>query len=86
MAKSHRYNLILMDCVMPEMDGYEAAKTIRELEKERKMQKTPIIALTARVGRGEDQKCYNAGMDDYIKKPIRKPKLQKTLKKWLDKS
>ncbi len=86
MAKSHRYNLILMDCVMPEMDGYEAAKTIRELEKDKGMQRTPIVALTARSERGEDQKCYDAGMDGYIKKPIRKPALQKALKKWIEKS
>ncbi len=84
-VKQNHYDLIFMDCVMPVMDGYRAAETIRILEKEKNMDKTPIVALTARAGKGEDQKCFDAGMDDYMTKPLNKDLVQKILKKWLDK-
>ncbi len=74
-----QYDAVLMDIQMPEMDGYEAAEKIREIEGSGKH--TPIIALTASVLVGEREKCLKAGMDDYISKPIEAVKLEQILKK-----
>jgi signal transduction histidine kinase len=71
------YYLILMDCQMPEMDGYEATKAIREFSK------VPIVALTAHVMEGDKQKCFMAGMNDYVSKPINPKELAKAIEKWL---
>ncbi|RVU86531.1 response regulator [Leucothrix sargassi] len=78
------YSLVLMDCQMPEMDGYEATRCIRQLEDER-FQQLPIIALTAHTMKGDDQKCYDAGMNDYLSKPVRIDELSSRLEKWLKK-
>jgi two-component system, sensor histidine kinase and response regulator len=71
------YHLILMDCQMPEMDGYEATKRIRDFSK------VPIVALTAHVMEGDKQKCFMAGMNDYVSKPINPKELSKAIEKWL---
>lgn len=76
------YDLILMDCQMPEMDGFEATRRIR-LQEKATGQHIPIIALTANAMSGDDKKCLAAGMDDYLSKPIRKETLNKMLNKWL---
>jgi PAS domain S-box-containing protein len=76
-----RYHLILMDCQMPVMDGYETTKKIRDCE--RPGQRIPIIALTAHAMKGADNECRAAGMDDYLPKPIDKEQLQRTLIRWL---
>jgi two-component system, sensor histidine kinase and response regulator len=81
------YDLIFMDCQMPEMDGYEAARAIRQREKQLDSQclwKAPIhiIALTAHAMQGEREKCLHAGMDDYVSKPIRPAELQAALERW----
>lgn len=76
------YDLILMDCDVPEMDGYEATRRIRARPDDRR--DTPIIALTAHALAGERQKCLTAGMDDYLPKPIRRRDLAAILNKWLD--
>ena len=79
--KQNDYSLILMDCLMPEMDGFEATRQIRLLEK---AQHIPIIALTANVLKSDQQACKDAGMDDFLGKPIDLNKLYQTLKKWLN--
>jgi CheY-like chemotaxis protein/anti-sigma regulatory factor (Ser/Thr protein kinase) len=85
-ASAKAYDLILMDCQMPEMDGYEAARCVRELEAERKAPHTgrvPIIAVTAHALQGDRDSCLDAGMDDYLAKPIRLDDLRRVLNRWL---
>jgi CheY-like chemotaxis protein/HPt (histidine-containing phosphotransfer) domain-containing protein len=76
-----QYNLILMDVQMPEMDGFRATQQIRSQEKEG--QHTPIIAMTAHAMSGDRESCLEAGMDDYISKPIRPEDLQEKLNQWV---
>lgn len=78
--KSEHPDIIFMDIRMPEKNGYEATSEIRSLEINRR---TPIIALTAGTAKGEKDKCIEAGMDDYISKPIVQGSIEKALKKWL---
>lgn len=75
--KKDEYDLVLMDIRMPEMDGIEASKIIRQYEKEQNVQPTPIVALTAQIFREENEKCMEAGMDYIITKPINISKLIK---------
>ncbi|MBN1547802.1 MAG: PAS domain S-box protein, partial [Syntrophaceae bacterium] len=81
--QSRVYDLILMDVQMPEMDGYTATKEIRLIEKEKKLKHTPIIALTAHALKEDEEKSLAAGCDAHLTKPIRKPVLLETLKKYL---
>ena len=81
MVRDQNYALILMDCQMPVMDGFEATKAIRALESP--IAKVPIIAVTANVMDGQRDKCMAAGMNDYLPKPINKDLLAKTVDKWL---
>lgn len=80
-----RYALVLMDCQMPVMDGYEAAMAIRKMETAGSgpRGRTPIIATTAGTMPGEEEKCLEAGMDDLLRKPIRIRDLQAVLERWL---
>ena len=77
-----RYALLLTDCHMPEMDGYELTGAIRTEEKPSGA-KLPIIAVTANALQGEAARCIKAGMDDYISKPIAMPALRAALQKWM---
>lgn len=78
----HDYGLILMDCQMPEMDGFDATKLIRKAEM-LSGRHIPIIAMTAQAMEGDREKCIVAGMDDYISKPIDAEKLLQVLQRWI---
>jgi signal transduction histidine kinase len=82
-AEKNKYDLILMDIQMPEMDGYQATEQIRKME-EGTDNHTPIIALTASAMKKDQELCLQAGMDDYIVKPIDKQDLLKTLRKGIE--
>ena len=77
------YDLIFMDIQMPEMDGYEATRVIRDPESGVRNHMVPIIAMTAHAMQGDREKCLDAGMNDYISKPIRPEKLGEMIEKYL---
>jgi signal transduction histidine kinase/ligand-binding sensor domain-containing protein/CheY-like chemotaxis protein len=81
MVQKYPYDLVLMDCQMPVMDGFEATNAIRKAEKP--FAHVPIVALTASVLPGQRAKCLAAGMDDYLAKPVRKDALDTILRRWL---
>lgn len=76
-------DMILMDMAMPVMDGLDATRQIRELERQNGRARTPIIALTANAMSGDRDNCLNAGMDDYLSKPVIKSQLVATMEKWI---
>lgn len=80
-VKGGQYDLVLMDCQMPEMDGYEATGAIRQWEAALKRRALPIIALTANALSGDRQRCLEAGMTDYLKKPLNRNELIATIDK-----
>ncbi|MEJ2104950.1 MAG: response regulator, partial [Ignavibacteriaceae bacterium] len=80
------YDLVLMDCQMPEMDGYKATGEIRNLTSKVLDHKIPVIAMTAHAMKGDREKCMEAGMDDYICKPINPQELLDIIEKWIVKS
>jgi CheY-like chemotaxis protein/HPt (histidine-containing phosphotransfer) domain-containing protein len=79
------YDLVLMDCMMPIVDGYTAAIEIKKLQKTGAIHFFPIIALTANAIEGDREKCLAAGMQDYLAKPFKIKDLQGMLSKWLPK-
>ena len=78
------YDLILMDCGMPEMDGYEATRRIRDGRAQTRNPLLPIIAFTADAMSGDRDKCLAVGMSDYLPKPVEMHQLDAILRKWLD--
>ncbi len=78
------YDLVFMDCQMPEMDGYEATACIRRAELD-SGKHLPIVAMTANAMQGDREKCLAAGMDDYIAKPIRREAIAEMLQRWASK-
>ena len=81
--KSGRFGIVITDCNMPEMDGYELSRSIRRLESAKGGKRIPIIACTANALQGEAETCFAAGMDDYIAKPVELTELLKKLDQWL---
>ena len=79
-----KFDLILMDCRMPEMDGYEATEAIRKMEQKEEVKETPIIALTANAIKEDEERCLTIGMNGYIRKPIDEENLVKSIKKWIN--
>ena len=73
------YDLILMDCQMPVMDGFEATRRLRKTDGPR----LPVIAMTANAIRGDRERCLDAGMDDYLPKPVRISELKAMMRRWL---
>ena len=82
-AAGQEFSAILMDCQMPDVDGYQATRAIRKLQVESQRARTPIVAVTAHALQGEQAKVLDAGMDDYMTKPVRQETLQAMLGKWL---
>ena len=83
MVMNQDFDLIFMDCLMPEMDGFEATGNIRKYEEDNNIKKNIIIALTANAMKGDKEKCLESGMDDYLSKPIKAEIIGESLLKWL---
>ncbi|UOF02917.1 hybrid sensor histidine kinase/response regulator [Bdellovibrio reynosensis] len=81
--KNYAYDLILMDCQMPEMDGYTATEKIREIQNESSEAKIPILAFTANVMTEDEERCRKCGMDDILAKPVTLDALKQAMNKWV---
>ena len=78
-----RYDVVLMDCMMPVMDGYQACRALREKEARLALPRTPVIALTAGATDDDRLQCEQAGMDDYLSKPFSAAQLNAVVNRWL---
>ncbi|MDH4022840.1 MAG: response regulator, partial [Gammaproteobacteria bacterium] len=79
---AERFDIVLMDCQMPELDGYGATRSFRDWEQRHERPRTPVIALTANAMEGDEQKCLKAGMDGYLSKPFTMVQLRGALEQW----
>jgi signal transduction histidine kinase/PleD family two-component response regulator len=79
-----QFDLVLMDVSMPEMDGYEATQAIRKAEADDALARTPIVCLTAHVMASDVEMAHDAGMDDFLSKPVSKEKLDRALMRWIE--
>ncbi|MCB1553766.1 MAG: response regulator, partial [Xanthomonadales bacterium] len=86
LLETQQYACVLMDCQMPVMDGYTATRKWREAEFVQHRERMPIVAMTANAMVGDREKCLEAGMDDYITKPLNRGLLEQMLRKWLAQS
>ncbi|MBT4445509.1 MAG: response regulator [Waddliaceae bacterium] len=82
LIKQKHFDVIFMDCQMPEMDGYQTSQNIREYEKSSEGKPAVIVALTGHVLKGEREKCLASGMNDYLVKPVKLDTLWQVMKKW----
>ena len=73
------FQLVFMDCRLPRLDGYETTRRWRKIEEERGLPRLPILALTAHAIEGEEERCLEAGMDDFLTKPLRTKELQRAV-------
>ncbi len=83
MTEANEYDLVLMDCQMPKMSGYEATGNIRQREQSNQLPRMPILAMTANAMAGDREKCLASGMDDYLTKPIKVELLKERITHWL---
>lgn len=81
--KRTAFDLVLMDCSMPEMDGFDATRAVRVWEATENRGRTPIVALTADAMQGDRERCLAAGMDEYLSKPLRDAELKAVLTRLL---
>ncbi len=81
--REEQFDLVLMDCQMPRMDGYEATEAIRDRETRQGLMRMPVIAMTANAMSGDRERCLAVGMDDYLSKPVKPSQLENMLRQWL---
>ncbi len=83
MLEQNVYDAVLMDCQMPEMDGFCATRILREYEAQQHKPRITVIAMTANVMEGDRERCLEAGMDDYLGKPVKMQELEDLLRRWI---